>query len=181
MRKILLLVAVLTPAISACSRDADEARELAVLRARLDSLQLVVKKIEFDAKYADFFSKVDGIAYLTPGSSGYSLIQSDLGKLAVSLEDVRPYANGTRIVLSIGNLTSATINGAKASIEWGSVDSAGSPRNEAAKSRDATFAEHLPAGAWTQVPLVLDGVLPAEFGFVRIKDVTHTGIGLRKP
>jgi len=37
---------------------------------------------------------MDVVAYLTPESNGYSVIQADLGRLTVSLIDVEPYAGG---------------------------------------------------------------------------------------
>jgi hypothetical protein len=125
-----------------------------------------------------FAEDADGIAYLTPGTDGYSLIKSDLGYLTVALKDVQPYANGTRVTLRFGNLTSATINGATATLEWGRIDEKGSPKNGEARSRKVKFDESLKGGSWTQVQVVLDGVPPQEFGFVRVRDMTHAGIVL---
>jgi len=48
-----------------------------------------------------------------------------------------------------------------------------------AKSRDETLIQALLAGSWTSVPLVLDGVPASELGFVRVKNIIHTGISLR--
>jgi hypothetical protein len=94
------------------------------------------------------------------------------------LVNVQPYANGTRVTLRFGNLLSATINGAKAKLEWGSVDAKGSPKNESAQSREVSFTESLRAGAWTNVQVVLEGVPATELGFVRVRDLTHVGINL---
>jgi hypothetical protein len=68
----------------------------------------------------------------------------------------------------------------KTTLEWGKVDEKGLPENDKAKSRDVTFNEALPAGAWTISDLILDGIPPSELGFVRLKQVTHRGIGLRR-
>jgi hypothetical protein len=121
------------------------------------------------------------MAYLTPGSDGYSVVRTDLGPVTVSLIDVQPYANGSRVTLKIGNTTSATINGAKATLEWGNVDAKGLPNNENAKSRDVSFTESLTRGSWTTVRVVLDRVPPAALGFVRVKNILHTGISLLRP
>ena len=93
---------------------------------------------------------------------------------------MQPYANGSKVALQFGNLTSATINGAKAKIEWGSVDEKGSPKNEGARSREVTFEKSLSAAAWTTVPIVLEGVPPSELGFVRVREVSHRGISLSR-
>ncbi|MBU3055800.1 MAG: DUF3251 domain-containing protein [Pseudomonas indica] len=43
-----------------------------------------------------------------------------------------------------------------------------------------SFAETFRSGAWTNVSVVLEGTPPAELGFVRIRNVSHTGIALIK-
>jgi hypothetical protein len=132
------------------------------------------QKLEFD----EFIKTFDNIAYLTPGNSGYSSIKFDLGTLTVQLADVKPYANGSKVTLKFGNTLSASINGLKATIDWGKVNEKGSPINESAKSKEVTFTETLRAGSWTPTSVVLDGLPPNELGFVRVHDVTHTGIQL---
>jgi Protein of unknown function (DUF3251) len=115
---------------------------------------------------------------LTPGAEGYSVIQTDLGRLTVSLENIQEYANGSRITLRLGNPLSASINGAKGTIEWGVVDASGTPNNDNAKSKEFSFNQSLRSGAWTNVSIVLDGVPPSALGFVRIKEMGHQGISL---
>ena len=145
---------------------------------KISDLTNRLEEMERDNRFNNFFSKLEEIAYLTPGSNGYSVIQSDIGKLTVSLENILPYANGSRVILRFGNLTTATINGAKAKLEWGSVDKYGSPDNNNAKSMEITFSKSLEKGSWTKVSVVLEGVPPSDLGFVRVREMTHTGITL---
>ena len=163
---------------------ADE-RQVAALQKKTDDLQGEVKKLQEsveqlknDQSWDKFEREFGAIAYLTPGAGGYSVIESDLGHLTVQLMNVQPYANGTRVTLRFGNLTSATIDGAKATIEWGRVDGKGSPKNDEARTRDVIFDESLRAGAWTEVGVVLDGVPSQELGFVRVRNIAHRGIRL---
>lgn len=165
---------------------ADE-QQVALLQKKTDALQAEVKQLKEsveqlkrDQSLDKFVRDIGSIAYLTPGSSGYSVIESDLGRLTVQLVNVQAYANGTRVTLRFGNLTSATIDGAKATLEWGGVDENGNPKNDEARSREVTFDESLRAGAWTEVRVVLDGVPSQEFGFVRVRDIAHRGIRLFK-
>ncbi|MBI1748057.1 MAG: DUF3251 domain-containing protein [Acidobacteria bacterium] len=148
------------------------------LEAQVTTLKSSVEALERDKSFDKFLKDIDSIAYLTPGSDGYSTIQTDLGRVTVMLVNVQPYANGTRVTLCFGNLLSAAINGAKATLEWGAVDEKGTPKNDSARSREVKFAESLRAGAWTNVQVVLEGVPPTDLGFVRVKDMTHTGISL---
>ena len=177
------LTAVACLLIAGC---ADE-QQVSALQKKTDQLQAEVKQLKESVEELKreqsmdkFMRDIGSIAYLTPGAEGYSVIQSDLGYLTVQLVNVLAYANGTRVTLRFGNLTSATINGAKATLEWGRVDEKGSPKNDEARSREVTFDESLRAGAWTEVRVVLEGVPPQEFGFVRVRDMAHRGIRLFK-
>lgn len=147
--------------------------KVATLETELTSLK---KKIGLQEMISDW----DKVAYLTPGAEGYSLIKSDLGNLTVSIANVRPYANGSKITLQFGNLTAATIDGLKTKLEWGPVDKEGIPKNAEAKSRDVVFNEPLISGSWTNSDVVLEGIPPTDLGFVRLRDVGHRGVKLRR-
>ena len=176
---------VFTIGVGVLCQACTDAKQVNALEKRADDLESQIKTLktsvdalERDNSFNKLLRDVDSIAYLTPGSDGYSIIETDLGRVTVNLVDVQQYANGTRVTLRFGNLMSATINGAKATLEWGAVDEKGSPKNDAARSREVKFTESLRAGAWTNVPVVLEGVPPTEFGFVRVKQMTHTGVSL---
>ena len=160
---------------------ASQRQQLMALRQEVDALKNELGQVQKDQaslqldKMLRDFSKV---AYLQPGDAGYSVVPFDLGDLTVQLSDVQPYANGSKVNLKFGNPLSSSINGLKATVQWGHVDAKGSPDNETEKSKDFTFTETLRSGAWTTVPVVLDGVPPNELGFVRISAVSHTGISL---
>lgn len=144
-------------------------REVASLKSKQDELEL--KNMFDDFKY---------VAFLTPGDSGYSTIMFDIGVLTVKLEDVKAYANGSKIKIRFGNTLNTSINGLKAKFEWGEFDSNGTIVNDPNNTKDVTFTEKLRPGSWTSVSLVLDKVPPTKLGFVRIKNVTHSGISLSK-
>jgi len=162
------------------TRDAALSKQLIELKTEVDGLRRDVETLRQESATTDAMKRLEEVAYLTPGAEGYSLVTTDLGRMTVSLADVQPYANGSRVKLNFGNLTSATITGAKATLEWGSVDEKGMPQTASTRSREIRFTESLRAGAWTYVPVVLEGVPPSELGFVRIKEVGHTGILLLK-
>ncbi len=161
--------------LAACQAQDPQLRaDIDALRSEVDSLkaELAMQSLQRLA------ASLSGVAFLTPGADGYSTIEMDLGKLTVSLENVQPYANGSRVTLHFGNTLAATINGVKATIEWGPVNQAGMPLNDAVHSKEVTFNEPFQTGRWTSVNVVLEGTPPAELGFVRIRGMTHTGIRL---
>jgi hypothetical protein len=78
-----------------------------------------------------------------------------------------------------GNPLSSSINGLKATIDWGRVNAKGVADNTSARSKEIIFSETLYGGRWTPVSVVLDGGVPAtELGFVRLKNIQNTGISL---
>lgn len=184
MSRLPLVVLVVLASLSSSCADPKQVSALdkraSELEADVQTLKASVKQLEQQKSFDELFKDLNAVAYLTPGTEGYSVIETDLGRVTVMLVNVQPYANGSRVTLRFGNLLNATINGAKAKLEWGSVDSKGSPQNESARSRDVSFTESLRAGGWTNVPVVLEGVPATELGFVRVRDLSHTGISLAR-
>ncbi len=150
------------------------------LDSKVTTLEAEVKQLNEQISMSKVFKDIEGIAFMTPGTDGYSIIKSDLGSLTVSLTNIQPYANGSKVTLQFGNLTAATIDGLKTTLEWGSLDKDGLPNNQEAKSREVIFNESLPSGSWTNSQVVLEGIPPIELGFVRLRDVGHRGVKLRR-
>lgn len=177
---VLLGLAVFCAGCNDAAQQAALSRQVDVLKEQFRTLDAQVKTLQRESDVEKFLRNASGVAYLTPGTDGYSTLETDIGTMTVSLANVEPYANGSRITLQFGNPSTATANSVKATVEWGRVDSNGSPDNDSARSREITFAQALRAASWTSVPLVLEAVPPADLGFVRLRDVTVTGITLLK-
>lgn len=152
--------------------------EIAKLQNEVNQLREDLQAVKASRDFDDLFKDIEKIAYLTPESDGYAVVKYDLGVITVTLADIKPYANGAKISLKFGNPLSATVNGLKATLEWGKVDADGRAINDQAKSKEITFNQKLKGGAWTTVPVVLEGFPPTELGFVRVKDVAHSGVEL---
>lgn len=162
-----------------CNEDA----RVPSLESRIVALESANKVLKDEIEMAKFQADIldwDRIAFMKPGNDGYTTIRFDLGVLTVKLADVKPYANGSKITLNFGNLTSAKVDGLRAKLDWGKVDEKGNPQNDKAKSREVSFSEALMPGAWTSTELVLEGIPPTELGFVRLKEVGHRAISLRR-
>jgi hypothetical protein len=178
-KSLLFATVVLSILLSACGQDT----RVQALETQMKELDTKVKILEGkiqELSWANFLNeqRQEGVAYLTPGSNGYSVVNSDLGLLIVSLDNIQPYASGSKVTLRFGNLMAGRINGLKAKLEWGSLDKKGKPINEKTKSREVKFNESLRSGSWTRVDVVLEGISPTELDFVRVREVEHTGISL---
>ncbi len=169
-------------ALAGCTQDSRVAplqAKVESLEAKTSELEKQLEQLQFQVRLQNDVKAWDEVAYLTPGSEGYAVVKMDLGNLTVSFANVVPYANGSKVSLMFGNLTSATIDGLKAKVEWGSVDEKGVPKNNEAKSRDIKLTESLIPGAWNKTDVVLEGVPPAALGFLRVRDVGHQAIRMR--
>jgi len=177
MKRLIIGILVISPVFLMinCSQGS---RELADTNKKIQELRTEVDELKRQAEWEKLIDGFEGVAYLTPGANGYTVVKTDMGTLAVSLDDVKPYANGSKVTLRFGNVTSATLAGLKAKIEWGGVDKKGRPLNEEAKSRDVQFKESLLPGAWTNTNIVLEGASPSELGFIRIRDIQNNEIRL---
>lgn len=157
--------------------------ELKLIQTEIQNLKselVTIKQKQAEHELDKLVNEFDQFAYLRPGDTGYSTVRYDLGVLTIQLVDIQPYANGSKIRLNFGNPLSSKVNGLKAKIEWGKTDENGTPINNSAKSKEVTFNEALQSGAWTEASLVLDDVPPTDLGFVRVKEVSHSGISLSR-
>lgn len=143
-----------------------------------ENLKKDIESLKNDKRADDIVANFGKVAYLTPGAEGYSVIESDIVKLTVSLENIQPYANGSRVTIKFGNISNATINDLKGTIEWGQVDEKGLPQNDKALSKEIIFNKPLRSGSWTNIQMVLEGVPPTGLGFVRVSELSHKGISL---
>lgn len=163
--------------ISACNANKADFEST---QKQIYELQKQIDNLKTERERDNIRKLISEIAFLTPGGSGYSAVKFDLGVLTVQLVDVQPYANGSKVTLKFGNPLFADIDGLKATIEYGRVDGNGDVVNENYKSKEITVSEVIRQGAWSAAPIILDGLAPAELGFIRVKEVSHTGIKLFK-
>jgi len=177
------LLIVIMMVLAGCTKDprVDKLQqEITSTKNEISSLKGEIEQLKQQRDLEKFFMDFNKIAYLIPGSKGYSIIQFDLGVLTISINNVVEYNKGSLVTFSVGNPLSTTINGLSAKIEYGEVDEIGMARSETVKTKEITFYESLRSGSWTNVTLVLDNVPPSKLGFVCVREVKHTGISLMK-
>lgn len=143
--------------------------QLEVLRAKDAALHERLEKLERQAEVRDQQRSLERVIALLPSDTGYSTMKFDVGVLVVSLADVQPFANGSRIKLVFGNPTSARVQGLKLKLEWGGKE---------IKTREHTLTETLLPGSWVNVTIPLDGVPPDQFTGLRLTYLGHQGIFL---
>jgi len=107
----------------------------------------------------------ESAALLTTESNSYAVARTSFGPFVLVCRSVTPYLDGFKVKLAIGNITSATFNGAKLKIGWALASTAES------KSREVEVTTVFYPGAYSQVEVVLT---PAKSQDVKIVSVGIT-------
>ncbi len=63
--------------------------------------------------------QVDSSALISTEDKLYGLVRTTHGTFTIAAKNVTPYLDGFKVVLDVGNLTSADFSGAELSITWG--------------------------------------------------------------
>lgn len=140
-----------------------------------------VDKTEFNSAIEKLEFRLDqielGPANLTPDEKSFVMVQSQLGPLPISFESIEQYADGSRVMVEIGNSTSATIAEASFNLSWGSGKFAG----ESDQTGTKRIAEPLLPGRWNRITLDLSGVKPSEFGHLTFFAVDAKQLRMSSP
>ncbi len=145
--------------------------EVAFNRAKLDSLEMF-------ANYLGYLNGNNKSAYLTPGSDGYSIVETELGKVLVRLDFIKQYANGSVVLIWFGNISSVAIVEAVAELEWGKTDFNGNVVDGANRTMEFRVSDYMKPATWTKIPFILEGIPPTELGFVRVKSIKNATVKL---
>lgn len=102
----------------------------------------------------------------------FQALGTELGTFTVLLRNVRPYADGVRVELEVGNLLSAAVISSYR-IRWGSrqpeeTSPAHREWEESLRSLEVDSPERLTAGQWNQVTFNLPDTDPAHFGYLEL-------------
>lgn len=116
---------------------------------------------ELAANLAKTTGRLEGLIYDTTAHSwskgavilgiynhGYSTLLNDCGMFYVSVDDAKPYGDGTRLTLGVGNPLSATFQGFTLNFSWWGKDADGGTKRI---THDVTFTQALSSGSWTTV------------------------------
>jgi hypothetical protein len=167
MRQVLVASAVIG-LLAGCAKSSD-----------LEELTGAVQTLRMERMMEDMYP--NGIVMLRPADDGYSVAKYDLGTLLVRIERIDSYADGSRVTLLLGNPLSVGVDGLNATADWGSTDEKGNMKSAGQRTKKIGISERLVPGAWTRVPLTLEGVPPAALGFIRLTEIDHRSVSLRHP
>lgn len=114
-------------------------------------------------------------------SHQFQRLDSSTGTFLVLVQDAIPYLDGYKIILKIGNTSSAKFSGFKLKVKWNrkydfekyTADSY-SQWNKEMHDRELSFVEDLKPGAWNKVTLVLPSTTNNQLGYFLISIETDS-------
>ena len=131
-----------------------------------------------------------GTAQLDPTVREFQRLDTPVGILAVTIKNVQPFADGVRVLLAIGNPTSAALGNVEVKAKWGKrrpTYKAGEAYPQETKSfldslheKSIKLTNDLKPGYWNKVTLTLPGTPPQEFGYLELS-IASAGIALFEP
>ena len=113
---------------------------------------------------------------------GYNVLNTTVGHLVVTLQKLYKYADGYRVVFSIGNPTNAIINNCEATVQWGKMlggDETVSAWERSLQSKHIKLSKTIYPGTWTQVSFVLSPAQASQTAYISLS-LKVTGISLFK-
>lgn len=101
------------------------------------------------------------VALISPTSPGYSIVSSNVFPVLVSFNSIEPLGAGSRASINIGNISSATLQGAKLKV---TAISTKRDENDLAITTEIEHKhlERIPAGSWSIAHISIDGIKPDE-------------------
>ncbi|MEA9390778.1 DUF3251 domain-containing protein [Acerihabitans sp. TG2] len=114
-----------------------------------------------------------GGVYLYPAARTGAQVESQIGKLMVSLGPVGTEANGSRALLQIRTADNSPLTAFHAIVDWGQVDpSSGKPLLADTLSQPITVPASLLPKPQATIELLLSGLAPEQVGYIRLHSIT---------
>ena len=120
-----IAVASLVATVNGCdpntsNRLGDAEKAIQQQAERTEALQTRINELDSKVLQLDFSKDQYKSVTLDPSDQGFERLDSSVGTFAISIQQVSAHADGVRVRLHVGNLTTATVNGGTFKARWGS-------------------------------------------------------------
>jgi hypothetical protein len=119
-------------------------------------------------------------ASFKPDEKGFQAIYTDYGQFLVSLQEIRPYANGYKVKFNLGNPSSLDFENVEVGLQWGPSrpENGFGPKSisytdwrKKFKTSKQSVNRRLFAGSWNPVELVLAPASQDDLGSIEITSI----------
>jgi len=173
-RKLVLVLAICTVLLIGCNETKISGLQSAVTAQGQKTAELEKKLSELETKiwFLELTRNPYERAVFDPAAQeGFQRVDTSVGTFTVVIEDVKPYADGVKVRLSVGNLTSATVSAGVVKVKWGQRRSKEIPYADWEKTLSETeqkITNDLRPATWNRVTLTLPGIPPEKLGYLEV-------------
>jgi len=175
---VIIILLALSPGYTA-RRNISLEEEVRNLQARIELLETMVFNTPF------YLTSVT----LDPSSpGGFQCLGSPVGVFLISLGDIKPYLDGYKVTVKIGNPYFATFSSFSIQVEWGEKVPNLSEKEafdkflaweKTIRRKTFSFPQNLTPGTWTSIELVLTPA-PKKLGYLRLSNLQISSVALLK-
>ncbi|WON76215.1 DUF3251 domain-containing protein [Serratia sp. UGAL515B_01] len=113
----------------------------------------------------------DGV-YLLPNANNAARLNSDVGELSVSLNNLKSEADGSQAMLYVRTLSGKSLRGFTATLEWGQLDTTtGMPLKKGSQSQQLQSRSALLPKTEQVFELRLSGVPLEQLGYIHLHNI----------
>lgn len=182
-----LSVMFLSCLLISCTQDATLQKQLKEMESRAEGNDNTISELQTEITTLQY--RLDALedteAELNLTEKQYSLVKSNVGNLLVVVNDIKPYSDGQKISILVGNPYNMTFDGYTIKIRysrrWPLSPKGNDPEkrkiwrselekyNESQKQKEVVITEKLLPGRWNKATIVLAPAKAEEIGSIRIK------------
>lgn len=164
----------------ATSRVAELEKKVVALELQQAGLKAAADVLEIRLTTTEQIQNEDARAksavFLT-GETGFQTIHTNLGMFLVSLQDLKPYADGYKAVFRLGNPLALDFEDVEMELSWGpkrpegAVGQAYRDWRNKFKSSKQTVTRRVRAGSWNPVEIILSPATAADVGHIEVTSI----------
>jgi len=152
-------------------------QKMTSVEQQINSLQTEINQLRSKIFVIELTRDVYNKIQLDTSSKGFQRIDTSCGSFMVSLIDVKPYSNGYKLILNIGNPYSARFSGLKLKAKWGSPfnfkDAGGDfstyeKWQKSLQEKETLFVIDIMPSTWNRVELILAPAKTEELGYIEL-------------
>jgi hypothetical protein len=153
-------VTIIAVFLTACGQGTQ--KEIADLKATVASLKAETDEIKHMASQG-YMSE----AALDVTSKSFAIVDAKVGRFYVRIKSVRPYLDGQKLELEIGNPYATTFGDVTIKLSWGPKAN-NNGWETAPRRKEFSDASYLLPGFWTPIEIILDATAPGDLSDVKV-------------
>ena len=154
-----------------CENYKDEKFKVEQIKNKVEGMENTISELETRVVELELSKNIYEDAFLDVSVKGYQRIDTNCGFFLISIKEAKPYLDGYKIILNIGNPSTIVYSGFTLKVKWGKRFEKGEKYADWSKSlkeKEEKFTQELRPGVWNKIELVLSPAKPEQLGYLKI-------------